>query len=121
MGHAHDERFRFCAAIGYLVPIASKLSLWAKGGLTYDWIKQKQSVSCPADEVLCGLQNFTIKQHYLDLSIDPMLVYSPISSVGFLFGLAFDIGLSGSTTNAGADESGKLSSYGAAAGIALLL
>jgi len=96
--------------IGYLASFSPTFGIWAKGGITY----HTQTTEYPDDGSEESINGVAV-------SIDPMLVFTPLPHVGIVFGPTLDLGVSGTIAETGiVDRDITLSNFGAAAGIALL-
>jgi hypothetical protein len=114
--------FTFAPRVGYLASLSPSFGIWAKGGITF--ASQAASAKNVCDGTgTCGDVTTTLSGLALDL--DPMLVFTPVPHVGILFGPVIDIGLSGTLSSESGgnkvEEDLKISNFGAAAGIALLI
>jgi hypothetical protein len=123
----------FAPRLGVVTRLGRSFSLWLRGGVTYSVQHINSSFGCvQAGLTPCAPQTSNQTDRAVDLSFDPMFVYTPIPHVGLLFGPAVEIGVSGAesvsysgggigTSNSSTDRDMKLSSFGVSAGVALFL
>lgn len=107
--------FLFAPRIGYLIPTSPSLTIWLKGGITFFGV----TVEEPSPD------SDTLSYSGTQLSLDPALLFTPVEHVGILVNPIIDVGLSGSweiepDSGSTISEDFKHSSYGVAAGLALL-
>jgi hypothetical protein len=122
--HPTTTGFVVAPRAGFILPTSESLSLWLRGGLTY------YQFDTSSEEARVDFET-QITESGLALSLDPMLLFTPVPHVGILLGPVLDVGLSGEVTVdlGGADSPPedpdptdvKLSNYGVTAGIAILL
>jgi hypothetical protein len=110
--------------VGYIFDFTPLLSLWARGGFTYHWVKSEGTNQQ-------GNTAFTTKvsSDGLALTIDPQLVITPVPHFGITVGPMFDIPLTGSTkgettgtigpvsTTVTSEANTKVTNWGISAGV----
>ncbi|MCU0657754.1 MAG: hypothetical protein MUF64_21575 [Polyangiaceae bacterium] len=110
----------FAPRVGYIFGFTNAVYLWARGGISY----YRSSTS--SEETVGNNKTTTESTNSgLALSLDPMLVITPVNRFGITLGPVFDIGLSGADkteTNSGStttttERDVKTSNYGLQFGI----
>lgn len=81
------------ARVGYLLGISSWLCFWARGGVTYFYVSAHRETS---DHGILSVDEISL--HNLALSLDPMLVVTPVDHLGLTLGGVGDLGILGSLT-----------------------
>ncbi len=99
--------FAFGPRAGYLHSFSETLALWPRGGIT---VVRIESDTGPVE---VGTTAF-------DLTLEGLLVITPVSHAGITAGLTADIGLGGETDAAGGNSDVNLHNVGVVAGFALL-
>jgi hypothetical protein len=123
---ATRHAFTIAPRVGYMMWLSPALSIWWRGGVSY--ADQKQTLppvaDCSSGTCVNG-PTTTTEFSNVDLSLDPMLVITPVSHVGIFVGPAIDVGMSGkSSYDDGTnhlENDATDSSFGLAAGIGLLI
>lgn len=112
--------FILAPRVGVMIESSSAVAVWLRGGITRTSIAtQLPTSNAETDEVPSGSREITTT--LVDVSLDPQLVISPVPHVGVTVGLALDIGVAGSLTDAAGDERAmKASSYGVSGGLLAL-
>jgi hypothetical protein len=116
--------------VGYLLSTSSTFGVWFKGGVTYS--SQKQELNRPSTTDCSTGTCFTIPGSSssvtisaVAMSFDTMFVLAPVPHVGILFGPTADIGVAGTMSEEASgqklDTDLKISNFGIAAGLALLI
>jgi hypothetical protein len=108
--------------VGYIFDFTPLLSVWARGGFTYYWLKSEVTTTNMAGTVSTTTK---LSADGLALTLDPQLVITPIPHVGFCVGPMLDLPLSGGSkleTTAGtvsttATGSAKVTNWGISAGL----
>jgi hypothetical protein len=109
---------------GYIFDFTPLLSVWARGGFTYFWVKSEGTVQQ-------GMATGTSKSSTdgLALTIDPQLVITPLPHFGITVGPMFDLPLAGSSktettatvgpvsTTTTSEASVKITNWGISAGL----
>lgn len=78
---------------GYLWPATGRLSLWARAGITYVSARTKVETESYVSAVPTAV---TEKLSFLDLTLEPELVFALAPHVALTLGAALDLGLTGS-------------------------
>lgn len=115
-----ESIFLLAPRVGVLFPASPKVGVWLRGGVTR---VEGSGESTTTD----GFGNVTTRETsvtYVDVTLDPQLVFTPVPHVGITLGAALDIGVTGSTDPAqnsgGTEPDMSASSYGVTAGIAAI-
>jgi hypothetical protein len=74
--------------VGWLRPLSRGVALWLRGGPTWARHSEADSTSEPGETL-------TLVDRYWAMSLEPQLLFMPLSHVGFSVGGAFDLGLGG--------------------------
>jgi hypothetical protein len=110
--------FVLAPRIGVMIPASPSVSVWLRGGITR---VSASSDSHPFDpstgEALTSHVTSTVT--FVDLTLDPQLVISPLPHVGITLGAALDIGVGGTseTSLSSTTQDIKGSSYGITGGL----
>jgi hypothetical protein len=84
--------FGFAPRVGYIIGLSEPLSIWLRGGFSFNHAGTSQNVNG------CNNDN-TTSVNLVGLDIDPQLVISPIPHFAFTVGPAIDFGFAGGASS----------------------
>jgi hypothetical protein len=115
--------FLFAPRLGVFIGATPKLGIWLRGGVTRLGLSSERN----RDNGDGTMTRTTSTATFVDVTLDPQLVISPVPHVGITVGPTLDIGVSGSSETSGnTSTSGSVdteltaSSYGVTAGLVAL-
>lgn len=124
--------FLLAPRVGYNIPVSPRANFWLRGGITY-WTSKSETVDTNNQGMMTTTTTDTTKVSGLSVSLDPMLLLSPVEGVGFMIGPVIDFPLTGSGDRTVKTQAGsttveqktdvkalKYTQIGAAAGLAFV-
>lgn len=115
--------FLFAPRLGVFIGATPKLGIWLRGGVTRLALSSERDR--PNGDGTMTRSTYTAS--FVDVTLDPQLVISPVPHVGITVGPTLDIGVSGSaettgnnSTSTSAETELTASSYGVTAGLVAL-
>jgi hypothetical protein len=112
--------FLLAPRLGMLFPASPKVGVWLRGGVT----RVEATGEAISSDGFGNISSSEFSVTYVDVTLDPQLVFTPVPHIGITLGAALDIGVTGSTdpssTNGGTEPDMSASSYGVTAGIAAI-
>lgn len=115
--------FLFAPRLGVFIGATPNLGIWLRGGVTRLGLSSERD----RDNGDGTMTRTTYTATFVDVTLDPQLVISPVPHVGITVGPTLDIGVSGSSettgntaTSSSIDTELNASSYGVTAGLVAL-
>jgi hypothetical protein len=110
-----ESIFVLAPRIGVVIPASETVGVWLRGGITRIALSSETRAPSTSSN---GGEALTATTTYVDLTLDPQLLISPVPHVGLTLGALFEIGLGGSQENSGSQTTDmKATAYGVTSGL----